>query len=206
MINNKVIIVGGFVEVIELCEVLNKNIVGIIDNELSESYLNYPVLGKDSDAQKIFNKHKDVLIVITPDNPQIRKKLFELYSSIGFKFCTLIHPNVSVSKSVIINEGAIVQQHVNISSNSQIGKFCKLNTFSNIMHDCMIKDFTTIAPNAVLLGRVKVESLVYIGANSTILPEISIKAEAIVGAGSVVTKDVAKNVTVLGNPAKEKIG
>jgi sugar O-acyltransferase (sialic acid O-acetyltransferase NeuD family) len=206
MDNDKIIIVGGFVEIIELCETLNKNIIGIIDNELSVSYLNYPILGKDCDAQSIFERYKDVSIVLAPDSPKIRKKLFELYSKIGFKFCTLIHPNANVSKSAKIEEGSIVQSHVNVSSNSQIGQFCKLNTYSNIMHDCQINDFTTIAPNAVLLGRVKVESLVYVGANSTILPEMSINAEAIVGAGSIVTKDVAKNVTVLGNPAKEKIG
>ncbi|HNW26629.1 MAG TPA: acyltransferase [Candidatus Gastranaerophilaceae bacterium] len=43
-----------------------------------------------------------------------------------------------------------------------------------------------------------------IGAGSTILPGITIGENAMIGAGSVVTKDVKPNITVMGNPAKEK--
>lgn len=42
--------------------------------------------------------------------------------------------------------------------------------FSNIIHDSQILKYTTIAPNAVILGRVKISELCYIGSNSTILP------------------------------------
>lgn len=42
-----------------------------------------------------------------------------------------------------------------------------------------------------------------IGANATILPGLEIGAGAMVGAGAVVTRNVAPNVTVVGNPAKE---
>ena len=42
-----------------------------------------------------------------------------------------------------------------------------------------------------------------IGAGSTILPGIVIGKGAMIGAGSVVTKNVAENITVAGNPAKE---
>lgn len=41
-----------------------------------------------------------------------------------------------------------------------------------------------------------------IGAGATILPGITIGENAIVGAGAVVTKDIPKNVTVVGNPAR----
>ena len=44
-----------------------------------------------------------------------------------------------------------------------------------------------------------------IGANATILPGIEIGSGAMIGAGSVVTKNVAPNLTVVGNPAREII-
>ena len=69
------------------------------------------------------------------------------------------------------------------------------------MHDVNMGDFVTVAPRAVLLGRVKVSNNVYIGANSTILPEIHVGENSIVGAGAVVTKNVPSNCIAKGVPA-----
>jgi acetyltransferase-like isoleucine patch superfamily enzyme len=70
------------------------------------------------------------------------------------------------------------------------------------MHDNVIGNFTTIAPNAVLLGYVTTGECAYLGANSTILPNTKIGTEAIVGAGAVVTRDVPRSTIVKGVPAK----
>jgi len=70
------------------------------------------------------------------------------------------------------------------------------------MHDCIIDDYTTVAPSAVVLGRVKIGKYCYIGANSTILPEINIGDGSIIGAGAVVVRDIENNKTVKGIPAK----
>ena len=53
------------------------------------------------------------------------------------------------------------------------------------------------------MGNVKVGKSCYIGENSTILPGKEIGKEAIIGAGAVVTKDIKKNITVVGVRAKE---
>ena len=74
--------------------------------------------------------------------------------------------------------------------------------FLNNMHNCAIGNFVTIAPNAVILGRVNIGKGTYIGANSTILPEKSIGDDVIVGAGSVVTKNFDSNLIIKGVPAK----
>ena len=71
------------------------------------------------------------------------------------------------------------------------------------MHDVELSDFVTIAPNAVLLGNVKIGYKCYIGANSTILPNISICDNVIVGAGSVVTKDIKEAGKYAGAPARK---
>jgi acetyltransferase-like isoleucine patch superfamily enzyme len=70
------------------------------------------------------------------------------------------------------------------------------------MHDSTIGNFVTIAPNAVILGRVNIGDSTYIGANSTILPDKSVGENAIVGAGAVVTKNFDSNSTIKGIPAK----
>jgi len=202
MNNNKdIILVGGFHEIIELCEICNRNIIGIIDNKLKNQYLGYKILGNDKMAPDLYEEFTDTPIIVTPDIPETRKELVEYYLNIGFNFCNLIHPNAIISKYANIGNGVIIQNGVNISANVIVENFVKINTYANIMHDSHIGKYTTIAPNAVILGRVKISELCYIGSNSTILPEREVGEEAIVGAGAVVTKDVGSKITVIGNPA-----
>ena len=197
-----VILVGGFIEVIELCENCNLNIIGIIDST-SESVLNgYPVIGNDNNAVKIFEQYSTAKLVITPDSPSIRKKLVSFYTQIGFSFQSVISPKAEISKSSKLGTGVIIQSCVNISSKTTIGNFVKLNTNSNIMHECNVNDYVTVAPNVVVLGKVEIGIESYIGANATILPNVIIHENVTVGAGAVVVKNVESSNTVKGVPAK----
>lgn len=197
-----VIIIGGFHEIIELCEECGYNVKGIIDNELNDAYFGIPIIGKDEDAERLFPEYRYCKVIITPDTPKVREKLVDLYKSIGYEFASLISPLAHISKSTEIGEGTVIQAGVNVSSATKIGCFCKLNSYCNVMHDNAIGDYTTIAPNAVLLGRVTIGNGAYIGANSTILPNCYIGAGSMVGAGAVVTRDVTERVIVKGVPAK----
>ncbi|MGJ7024628.1 acetyltransferase [Petrimonas sulfuriphila] len=198
-----VILVGGFCEIIELCEENSIKIVGIIDNISEKNYYGYPIICNDEAASHAFLQYKNTPIIITPDSPSIREKLFLKYSEIGFNFFSLIAKDSKISKSAIIGTGCVIQNGTNLSSNSVIGDFVKLNTNANVMHDVNIGNFTTIAPNSVILGKVKIGEKSYIGANSTILPYTNVGNSSIVGAGAVVTKDVYSNIVVVGNPAKK---
>lgn len=197
-----VIIVGGFHEIIELCDECGLKVVGIIDNELVGTYYGVPVIGTDDDAEQLFSQYGSCKVVITPDSPKIREKLVSLYKAIGYEFATVISPLAHISKYAEIGEGTVVQSGANVSAATKIGRFCKLNSCCNVMHDNVINNYTTIAPNAVLLGRVTTGGKSYIGANSTILPNIIIGAGSTVGAGAVVTRNVDANVIVKGIPAK----
>ena len=200
--NKEIILVGGFHEIIELCEEIGYKIIGIIDNNLKETYWGYPIIGTDDMIKNLTRKYKNIPLVITPDLTSTRKKLFLEYSKYGFEFETIISPMARISKSSIIGAGAIIQHQVNVSSNVRIGIFAKLNVGCNIMHDSTIGNFVTIAPNAVILGRVNIGDSTYIGANSTILPGKSIGENVIVGAGAVVTKNFDSNSIIKGIPAK----
>jgi serine acetyltransferase len=71
------------------------------------------------------------------------------------------------------------------------------------MHDSEVGDFSTIAPNVVILGRVKIGQLCYIGANATLLPDRCVGDGALVGAAAIVTRDVKAGKKVAGSPARE---
>lgn len=201
--HHKVILVGGFHEIIELCEVSGKSIVGIIDNKLRGKYYGYEVLGDDSGATNVYKKYREIPLIISPDIPDIRKALVEYYCKIGFTFCNLLHPGASISKYAKIGNGVIIQNMVNVSTNVIIHDFVKINSCANIMHDTIVDSYSTIAPNAVLLGRVRISKSCYIGSNSIILPDREIGSKAIVGASAVVTKNVKNGITVVGNPARQ---
>lgn len=198
----EVILVGGFIELIELCELCNIEITGIIDNKLKEDYCGYPIIGNDADAPKLFDKFHTKPLILSPDLPATRKILADYYVGLGYSFVSVISPKAEISKSATIGKGVIIQTGVNVSSNVCLGNFVRLNTNANIMHESIIEDYTTIAPSAVVLGRVKIGKHCYVGANSTILPEINIGDGSIIGAGAVVVKDIENNKTVKGIPAK----
>ena len=195
----KVILIGYFIETVELCKKCGCKIIGIVDEEPKG---NYRYLGNDEEFVKNCADYIDIPLVITPDKPEIREKIYNDYKNLGFSFKTLIAPEAVVSESATISEGCIIQTFCNISSNVKLDKCVRVNTGANIMHDCNVGAYSVVAPSAVLLGKVVVGEKVYIGANSTLLPSVSIGDNSKVGAGAVVTRDVNEGCVVVGIPAR----
>ena len=188
--SNQVILVGGFIEIIELCEENDIQIHGIIDNCGKDTLYSYNVLGNDQDALTFQSELKGYPLILSPDRPDLRKKLKQHYQELGFNFFQIISSYSKISKSASIGEGTIVQAGVNVSSEVEIGHFVKLNSMANVMHNSTIGDLSTIAPNAVILGYVSIGEECYIGANATIMPRIKIADRVTIGAGAVLTKDI----------------
>ena len=184
----KIIIVGAFHETVELCELCNYEIIGIIDGGLTGEFMGYPILGSDKDTATLYAAHKDCLLVISPDSSRVKRKLANLYTNIGFDFATVISPKANISRTATIGKGVVIQSGVNISSSAIIGDFCKLNFNCNIMHDVTIDVFSIIAPNAVILGRVHIGSDVYIGANSTVMSDVAVSDNSKVSPASFISE------------------
>lgn len=200
----KLILVGGFSEIIEICEATGIGLVGIIDSNLTGAYCGYPFLGNDDAAPEILARHPTVPVHITPDPPAIRARISQRYAGLGARIISLIHPSATVARSATMGDGCAIHAGVNISSCATLGRGVKVNTGANVTHDVSVGDFASIAPGAVVLGRCSIGSCAYIGGNATILPRIAIGEEAMVGAGAVVTRDVPAGVTVYGNPARRR--
>lgn len=196
---NEVILIGYFAETAELCKKCGCTVVGVVDKEAKGPYL---YLGDDDAFISRSSDYSGTALVITPDKPELREKIYEKYKKTGFHFKTLIAPEAVVAESAVISEGCMIQSLCNVSSNVFLDRCVRINTGANVMHDGKIGAFSVVAPNAVLLGYSTVGKKSYVGANSTVLPGITVGSNAIVGAGAVVTKDVKECSVVAGVPAR----
>jgi sugar O-acyltransferase (sialic acid O-acetyltransferase NeuD family) len=129
-----------------------------------------------------------------------RKEIFQLHTSIGFSFMSVIASTAIISSSAYLSEGVQVMPGAIIQSGAKIGKNTIVNTGAVIDHDCIIGKHNHIAPGAVLSGLVKTGNNVHIGTNASVIQKIIIGEDSIVGSGVSVTKDLPRQSTLF--PAK----
>jgi len=116
-----------------------------------------------------------------------------------------------------IGKNCTIGKYVSIEKNVKIGNNVKIQNHVSVFEGVVIEDDVFVGPGVVFTNVKKPKSAkpakkylktivkkgASIGANATILPGIIIGENAMVGAGAVVIKDVPKNTTVIGNPARE---
>ena len=202
------LIVGakGFAkEVLQIVEESNQtNDIYFFDdlNKPSELsiYGKYPILDNLNKVKELFENNNSFTIGI--GKPYLRKKMHDLFVSIGGVPTSISSLKSYIGKHAKIQAGSNILAGVKISNDVTIG-LCSLIYYNSIItHDCVIGDFVEISPSVNVLGNVKIGDFTHLGSNSTILANITIGKNSIVGAGSVVTKDIPDNCIVVGIPAK----
>lgn len=198
----ELILIGGFSEIFDLCARCQVKILGVVDSNpnVVKGY-DIPYLGTDDDFLSQ-NPTTSIPLFATPDLPKVRKKIYQRYTPLGFRFATLVDPCAVISPSACMGQGCMVQALCLVSANARLGEMVRLNVGAKVFHDVTVADFSTLAPNATALGHVSVLDSVYLGASCTVLPFTKIGMGSIVGAGAVVTQDVPAGKTVVGVPAK----
>ena len=134
-------------------------------------------------------------------NSIARKRLFDELQNAGYEPFTVVHPKAIISKFSSIGDGAFLAAGGLIAPGAKVGKGTIINHAAIIDHDCVVGDFSHIAPNATLGGGARIGDHVSIGAGATILPQIHVGNSAVIGAGAVVLRDVAPGVICAGVPA-----
>jgi sugar O-acyltransferase (sialic acid O-acetyltransferase NeuD family) len=134
----------------------------------------------------------------------LRQRLFEQFSQLGYQFRTLRHPTAWISASARLGQGCQVMAGVIIQADAECADNVIINTSASIDHDTVIGAHSQIAPGAVLCGAVVVEECVFIGASATVIQSRRIGKGAVVAAGAVVTSDVVPGSVVKGCPAVDQ--
>ena len=183
--------------IIDSLRASGKKISGLFDdNPEVKELLEYNVFGPFDPIRL-----GDEELIISVGLNHIRKKIVENLPY-EIRYGNAIHPSAIISEHASLGEGTVVMQGSVIQSSVSIGKHCIINTTASVDHDCLLKDYVHISPNATLCGAVSVGEGSQVGAGAVVIPGIKIGKWSLVAAGAVVMKDVPDNVLVLGNPAR----
>ncbi|MHB9035614.1 MAG: acetyltransferase [Armatimonadota bacterium] len=122
----------------------------------------------------------------------------------GWFLPVLIHPSAIVSQSAVLGAGTVVMAQVVVNARASVGCGCILNTACSVDHDCSLGDAVHICPGTRLAGGVTVGTGTMIGIGSCVRPCARIGSHCTLGAGSVVVTDICDEITVFGNPARDR--
>ncbi len=158
-----------------------------------------PILG----AVESYSIEPDDIFVCALGDSHYRKKYVNLIKGKGGTFFSPISSKSIIHPNAQIGEGVMISAFCSISANVKIGDFTTIQPFTNIGHDAVIGEFCSIESYSFMGGFSQIGDNVTLHTRATILPHVKVGDNAIVGAGSVVLRNVKKDTTVFGIPAKK---
>ncbi len=156
----------------------------------------------------------DAILQLAPDSvelaigvgsvgsPTLRKKIYDRFHALGYRFATVVHPSAVISAQASLAPGVQIMAGVVIQPGAKIGTNTILNTRASIDHDCDIAAHCHIAPGVTLSGTVILGQLTHIGTGSTVIQSVAIGSGVVIGAGSVVLKPIPDGCKAWGIPAQ----
>jgi sugar O-acyltransferase (sialic acid O-acetyltransferase NeuD family) len=148
-----------------------------------------------------FNPKKYALMVAVADS----KDRYDIVQRLPkeTQFFTFIHPTALLMEDVEIGEGSFIGAYSILTTNIKIGKHALLNRGNHIGHDCVIGDYFSAMPNAVVGGNVNMKDKVYMGGCSNIREKINISNDVIIGMNAAVVKNIEEPGIYIGVPSKK---
>lgn len=177
----------------EVAAQINKPITFFVDDEYS--------FGKVLPISTFNPEEYEIMIAVADceERSKIVKKLPK-----NTKYFTFIHETCLIlDENIQIGEGSFIGANCILTTNIKIGSHSILNRGNQIGHDCVIGDYFSAMPGAILSGNVTTGSKVYIGTNSTIIEKITITDDVKIGANGVVVRNINEVGTYVGVPVKK---
>ncbi len=177
-----IILIGGgghCHSVIDVIEQENRfSIAGIVDlpKNVGKQVMGYKVIGCDDDLQDL-RKHYQYAVITTGQiqSSQLRQRLYQQLTSIGFKLPIIVSPLAYVANTANLDEGSVIMHHALVNANASVGKCCIINTKALVEHDAVIEDFCHISTAAVVNGGVRIKTGCFFGSNATSKQAIEVK-------------------------------
>ena len=206
---NLILIGGGghCKSVIDVAESAGFNILGILDiaKNVGNKILNYHIIGTDDDIVNYVEKALFVITVGQIKDPTLRIKLHHKVINCGGQFATVLANTAHVSRYSSIGEGTVIMHQAVVNADAKVGIGCIINTFANIEHDAVVKDFCHISTGAIVNGNCLVGKGTFLGSQAVTVNGVTIAEGCVIAAGAMVQKNILVKGVYANNPATLKI-
>jgi sugar O-acyltransferase (sialic acid O-acetyltransferase NeuD family) len=203
--NKPLIIMGAGGHALSCTDVISDaglEIAGFVTKSEPSPYIRdrWPVYSNLEMIQKISNFN--IFIAIGDNGARWRCRHYELGRYPDDIFPSIIHPNASVSPYVDMGPGCIIMNRAHIGPYSEIAGFNIVNTAAVVEHECVMDEFSSLAPCAALGGNAKVGRRSAICISATVIHCQLVGEDSVVGASSLVNQEVPSNTLGYGIPFK----
>ncbi len=180
------------------------NVVGFVDEHASPGPSridDVPVLGGLAHFNTLDpGRH---MYVVAVGAPVTRKRIdSELSGRLGFPAAIVIHPSAVVGTKNNLGPGSYLGPAAVVTTNVTTGRHVHINMRASVANACVLENYASVHPGAVLLGHVHLEEGCQVGAGATIKYDKRVGEWAEVGLAAGVVHDVPAHTTVVGTPAK----
>lgn len=174
-------------------------VIYYFDDKLFQKKVNNSFPLKDFDQKKFTDL--EFYIGLGYKHTDFKKKVLDQLKKNNCRLPSFVHPSSSINNSTKIGSGTIIYPKCNIGFNVEIGEGTILHNSCTVSHDSRIGSCSFLSPSVTLSGNVFIGNNTFIGSATVFANNLKIGNNVKIGVGSVVTKDIANNISVIGNPA-----
>lgn len=163
----------------------------------SNLYNKYLIINNLNDAEKYFNEVSPYFIAAVASPPKRRIVVDKLKQIGGTNISYIGSENCISRHAQISDEGVIIQMSCEISSGVKIDRGVLLNVKDTIAHEVTIGEYTTLAPDVLVMGGASIGCNCIISTGVTILPNVRIGNNVKIWMNTVVDRDLPDNTNFI---------